>query len=194
MPDSRGGIQLLPESRRKLEIQIPGENRPLVFGAAFLVLVLVVFFLLNLYFSYLQNQLTDLNGELTGLEQKRDKKFEQDLLTLEKRLQVAGKLIDNHLIWSRGLRKIEALTPPGVLFSFLSAVAQDHQLDIKATAVSYTIIARHIASLSGDETITDVILNKVTSLPTGFLEYDLRVIFDQNKLILNPPSEKKAEK
>ena len=38
-----GGIQLLPETRKKIEVKMPGENRLLTIGTILLVLVMVLF-------------------------------------------------------------------------------------------------------------------------------------------------------
>ncbi len=180
-----GTIQLLPETRRKLDIKIPGENRPLYWGLCFLGLMLLIFIGLKTYASILTNDLTDLNSQALELEKKRDRDFEKNLLVLKKRFSSAEALIGNHIVWSNALAKIQSLTPPQSQMDTLFADTQATKMELKGRASNYTVIAQQIASFLSDEAITDIDLNKVTSLSTGLLEYEMKIIFDKNKLLLN---------
>lgn len=191
MADRPETIQLLFGSRRKLEVAVPGENRPIYFGLAFLVIIGAIYFGVRLYLNRLQGQVEALDSEIISLENKRDKKFEQEVLVWSKRLSLAGDLTKNHLIWSKALQHIEETTPSAVQFTNLQAFLQDDRIEISSTAPSYTVIAKSIAALLADAVFLDVDLNKISSLPSGFLEYSLRIHFDRNKLLLNAVSDKK---
>lgn len=180
-----GTIQLLPESRRKLEIKLPGEDRPVYLGLAVLILFGAVFLGLKLYTSFLSNNLNEINQKIDLLEQKRDKNFEQDVLLLNKRFSLAGNLITGHVIWSNALAKIQALTPAQSQLTTLVADTQAGKIDIKGVAANYTVVAKQIAGLLADGSITDIELNKIVSVSSGLLEYDMKLVFDRNKFLLN---------
>lgn len=184
MPINDESIQLLSGSRRKLEVKVPGENRPLFMGGIFLVAVGMAWGGLWYYFNSLHAQLMNLDNELSVLESSRDRKSEKDILAWEKRLVLAGKVVGDHLVWSEALSKIQAAVPSTVQFSTLSVNAQSEHIDIKATAPSYMVVAKHIAAFAAEPVFTEVSINKISGLPSGLLEYDLRVTFDRNKLLL----------
>ena len=182
MPD-QGGIQLLPESRRKIDIRIPGENRWIYAGIAALVLVFSVAAGLAFYRGGLEDQLAGLDTNLTNLEKQRDKKVEANLLVLKQQLSMTTQLLNNHIFWSKALAKIEALTQPQVQFSTFNAMAEEGKVDIKAFTLNYTVLARQIAAYVSDDSIKDIDLNNVRVLTNGRLEFTLRITFDKNKFI-----------
>lgn len=184
MAEREEAIQLLSGSRRRLDVAVPGEKKPIYLGVVILVIVSALFGLVIFYLSSLREKMAILDKEAVSLENKRDKKFEQEALVWNKRLSLVGGLIKNHIIWSESLKKIEALTPSEVQFTNFSATLQDDRIEIKGTAPSYTVIARAIAALSADPNFTDVVLNKIAGLSSGLLEYDMRVSFNRKKFLL----------
>lgn len=178
-----GTITLLPKSKKKLEIKIPGENRPLFWGVVVFVVSILIFAGLQIYVAYLRNQLTGIGEELVLVEEKRDKKFEKELVLLDKRFAVIGNILGNHLVWSNALIRLQNRTPAQVQYDTLLGDVALGKFNLKAKAASYTVIARQIASLLSEEGISDVDLNKVTAQTTGLLEYDMQIFFDKNKLL-----------
>ncbi|MBI2057694.1 MAG: hypothetical protein HYT63_01790 [Candidatus Yanofskybacteria bacterium] len=182
---SEGGlIQLLPETRRKLEIKLPGENHPVYLAVGFLVLVALLFGGLKVYSSILKNNLTTLDEEGTALEKSRDRAFESELLVLNKRFALSSGLIDGHIIWSEALVKLQNLMPKQSQMDTFFADTQARKIELKGRASSYTVIAQQIASFLSEEAVLDIDLNKVNSLSSGMLEYDMKIIFDKNKFLL----------
>jgi len=183
---SQGGIiQLLPETRRSVDISVPGENKPLYWGAGVLVLVVVLFAGLKIYSSILTKKLTTINNEALALEQKRDRDFEKELLVLDQRFFSASGLLTNHIIWSNALVKIQGLTHPQIQIDTFLADTQDGKIDVKGFASSYTTIAKFVASLLSEEAIADVTLNKIDNKPTGLLEFNMGILFNKNEFLLN---------
>ncbi len=87
MPD-QNGLQLLPETRRRIEINVPGENRIIYTGITVLILTLVLSGGLYFYKNTLEDTKTGLDVKIANLEKDRDKKVEQNLLTLSKQLSL----------------------------------------------------------------------------------------------------------
>ncbi|MBI2676791.1 MAG: hypothetical protein HYX21_02490 [Candidatus Yanofskybacteria bacterium] len=183
MPE-QGLIQLLPETRRKLEIKLPGENRPVYLATGFLVLVFLVFGGLKIYSSSLKNNLKSLDQEAVALETSRDRAFESELLVLNKRFALSSGLINEHIIWSGALSKLQNLMPKQSQMDTFFADSQAGKIELKGRAVSYTVIAQQIASFLTDEAVADIELNKINSLSSGVLEYDMKIVFDKNKFLV----------
>ncbi len=186
MPDQKGGLQLLPETRRKVDIKVPGENRFLFLGAAVLAAVFVLFLGANFYTSFLTKKIASIDADLMTLEEQRDKKNEESLLLLNKQLSLISNLLNNHIFWSKGLSKIESLLQNQVQFETFSASTIDNKFSFKALAANYTVVARQIAAFLSDESIADVSLNNVNTLTNGKLEFNMKLDLDKTKFLKQP--------
>ncbi len=182
MPD-QNGLQLLPETRRKIEINIPGENRLIYAGTTVLVLILVLVIGLYFYRDALRTKRDVLDSSIVNLEKGRDKKVEANLLTLSKQLSLISTLLDSHVIWSRALGKVENLLQPQVQFLSFSAAVSDNRFEFKALANNYTVVARQIAAFVSDDSIKDITLTNVHILTSGKLEFSIKLDFDKNKFL-----------
>lgn len=182
MPD-QNGLQLLPETRRKIEINVPGENRVIYAGVAVLVLMLILTGGLYYYKSTQETKKTSLDAEIISLEKNRDKKVEANLLTLSKQLSLISTLIDSHVVWSKALNKVEGLLQPQVQFETFSAAVLDNRFEFKALATNYTVVARQIAAFVSDDSIKDIALTNVHVLTSGKLEFSIKIEFDKTKFI-----------
>ena len=182
MPGSNG-LQLLPETRRKIDINIPGENKFIYTGTTVLVLMLVLIGGLYFYKNNLENRMVELDVEIGNLEKSRDKKVETNLLTLDKQLSLISTLLDSHVVWSKALSKVEGLLQPQVQFLSFSAAVSDNRFEFKALATNYTVVAKQIAAFVSDDSIKDIILTDVHVLTTGNLEFSIKIEFDKNKFI-----------
>ncbi len=182
MPD-QNGLQLLPESRKKIEIKVSGENRLVYTGITVLVLMLVLTGGLYFYKGTLEDKKTGLDAGIVNLEKERDKKVESNLLILNKQLSLISKLLDSHVLWSKALSKVEGLLQPQVQFISFSAVVNDNRFEFKAKALNYTVVARQIAAFVSDDSIKDINLNNVHVLTDGKLEFSVRLDFDKNKFL-----------
>lgn len=179
-----GGLQLLPETRRRIEVKLPGQNKFLVLGVVCLALVAGLYFGLLTYKKSLLSSLFSIDGKLADLEKSRNLKMETQLLDLNKQLAVINPLISSHLFWSDAFIKIQSLTQPQVQFKSVNADALGKKISIAALAANYTTIARQIASFYTLDSITDVILSKVQSQSTGQLEFTIQLFFDPDKLLM----------
>lgn len=186
MPDNSQSVSLLSESRRKLEIKVPGENRWVFIGLAVVATVLIIWGAFQLYLKNLESNLAEFNNSIVELDRARDKKFEKELLTLDRQFGLTGELLRKHIIWSGALAKIQSLTPALSQFVGFSANAAENKLNAKVLAPSYTVIAKHIGALLSDKdkAFKDVDLNKITGRPSGQWEYDLQITFDSQKLLM----------
>lgn len=180
---NQGGIQLLPETRRRIDIKTPGENRWIYSGIAALVIIFSIAAGLAYYRSGLEDRLAGLDANLTNLDKQRDKKAEDNLLILSKQLSLTTSLLNNHIFWSKALAKVESLTQPQVQFSSFSATEADGIFQIRASTPNYTSLTRQLASYVADDSMKDIDLSEVHVLTDGRLDFTIRVTFDKNKLL-----------
>ncbi len=182
MPD-QNGLQLLPETRRKIEINVPGENKFIYTGITVLILMFILVGGLYFYKSTLEQRVADLDAKIVSIEGERDKNSETNLLILDKQLSLISTLLDSHVVWSKALGKIEGLLQPQVQFlSFSAAVAED-KFEFKALATNYTVVARQIAAFVSDDSIKDISLTNVHVLTNGKLEFSIKLEFDKTKFL-----------
>ena len=180
---AQGGLQLLPETRKKIEIITPGENRLLIIGAAVLAIVIVLAGGLYLYNNSLENKLVSLDAEILALEQQRNRQSEQNILIFNKQISMLSNLLDKHAYWTTAFSKIEGLTQGQVQFDSITATLANNKIDLKATAANYTTIARQIAAFLSDESVTDINLSRVNTLTNGRLEFTMQITFDRSKFL-----------
>lgn len=177
-----GGLQLLPETRKKIDIITPGENRMITIGLVVLVITAILILALYFYKNSLENKVTGLDSEITALEQQRNKQTEQSIITLNKQISLLSGLIANHVYWSLAFSKIESLLQTQVQFESVTTSLAENKVDIKGVASNYTTIARQIASFLSDKSFVDINLNKVTTLTNGQLQFSMQLIMDKNTL------------
>lgn len=179
----KGGLQLLPENRKRIDIVIPGENRLTYIGAILIVLVLVVAGGLWLYSESLATKITNQVDELASLEKTRNPDAEKKLITLSKQFSITSQIIKNHAYWSIGLSKIESALQNNIQFKSFTATLTEGSLNIQALSDNYTTIARQLAAFIADDSITDVTLNGVNALTSGKLDFNTKITFDKTKFL-----------
>lgn len=176
--DNKNQFQLIPGTKKKLGIKVPGENKFLYIGSAILGAVLVISFALSRYDTSLSNQLIAVNNQLRELEQMRDLKNEQDLKTLQYQIENTSSLIGKHIYWTQGFSTITNLMQSGVrITSFNYDGLGKVSMDLLAS--NYTVLAKQIASFIYEENIKDVSISKITPFPDGSLKFDLVLIINE---------------
>src|SRR3989344_5882996 len=161
---NQGGLQLLPETRKKIEIITPGENRLIIAGGIVFVIAAILAGGFSFYANSLEDKLTALDTEIIALEQKRDKQAEQNILVFNKQVSMLSGLLANHAYWTTAFSKIEGLLQNQVQLNSMTTSLSDSKIDFGATALNYTTIARQIAAFLSDESIEDIALNRVSTL------------------------------
>ena len=184
-------IQFLPESRRRIEIDKPGENKLLYWALGFLALVLLIWGGLKVWEYQLAKQITDpatgLDKQIEDQDKLRDRTYEEQSLLLSQKLNLVGGLIDNHIIWSNALRRLQNLTPAQIQLVNLGAKVYENKMQIEGLAADYGTIARQIKSYLSEAGIVDVLVQQIKLMPTGRLQYQMFITIDKNKFLLAKP-------
>lgn len=183
----KGGLQLLPENRKRIDVKIPGENRLINIGAVLTVLVLIITGGLWFYGNSLTTKIADDDKQIATLEQQRNnlKEAEQKLIILSKQIGTTNQILKNHIYWSKGLSRIESALQTNVQFKSFSAVLGDESFRIQALGDNYTTVAKQLAAFVADDSIKDFTLDNVTSLTSGKLEFNTKINFDRAKFLQN---------
>lgn len=170
-------IQLLPETRRKIDIRMPGGNRFLLSGIACLVVVLAIGF----YFDYLSNKLeksvNTLNSELLDLDSKRDKGFENNVKILKRQLALISGFVDNHIYWSIALQKLETLLQNKVQLTRLDfqKLENYNEISIGGKTINYSLLAKQLAAFLSDSSIEDIDLQNAETKSSGLIDFNLKL-------------------
>lgn len=180
--EAKYGLQLLPGTKKRLGIKVPGENRFLYIGSAILGAVIVTLFSLNRYEASLTGQVQQLNEQLVALEQKRNKSDEIELRVTRDRLKITSNLISQHVYWSQALTWLQSLLQTDVRLKGVSAT-NDGKLRFSGNASSYTVVARQIAVLLTDDRIKELSLGKISSSNDGTVEFSVELVLDLPRII-----------
>ncbi|HVZ11075.1 MAG TPA: hypothetical protein VG941_01495 [Candidatus Paceibacterota bacterium] len=179
----KGGIQLLPETRKSIVVTTPGENKIIYFGIAVLAIVLAVYGGVWWYGNRLDQKLDAANAALVNLENERNLQTEGALLTLSQQMNTATQIVKNHTYWSQGLSKIEAALQNKVQFVNFSGQTEDNTFRFEAITDSYSTLARQLAAFVVDDSVEDITLDNVSIQTTGKLDVTAHVKFKPEKFL-----------
>lgn len=177
-------IQLLPERRKEIEVKIPGENRTLFLGFAIAGIVLVSFLAVSIYSSSIKGDIDLLASEIKSLDAQRNKDVETQILSVQNHFTIVGEILNDHLVWSYLLGKIQSKTSPQFQFNTMAISIDDERISVEGEIVNYTVLARQIASYLSDEVIKDVTLDEARLLPTGRIRVTMRILFNKDDIQL----------
>lgn len=180
---NQDGLQLLPETRKKIEVITPGENKVIAIGGIIFSITAVLVGILYFYKNSLENKLTSLDAQIVQLEQRRNRQAEQNILIFNKQVSMLSDMLDKHAYWSTAFSKIEGLLQNQVQISSMTTSLSENKIDIRAIAANYTTIARQIASFLSDGSIKDITLSRVNTLTNGHLEFNMQILFDRSNFL-----------
>jgi len=181
--DRRDTLQLLPGTKKRLGIKVPGENRFLYIGSAILGAVLITSFTLGRYETSLEKKLEGIDNKLLAIEKQRDKGVETSMVTLKKRLELTKNLIDDHVYWTKGLSKVAGLLQREVRLTSFSGDVTKKTISIEGTALSFTVLARQIASFLADDSVEDLTLGFIKPTSEGTISFTMALTFVRAKLL-----------
>lgn len=178
-----GGLQLLPNTRKRIDYSAPGQNRLLLLSFVFVVLVVGAYFALSYYKEKITSELNVINEDIVKNEEARSKTDEDNFLKLKNSLSAVEPLLKKHNFWSSAVTHLQSKIHPEVQFSSLSMNSNKDEIVFKAQASSYTTVARQIAAFYSDSSITEVVIGKIIAMPDGRAEFSIQLKFDPAKLI-----------
>lgn len=175
--DIASSIQLLPETRTDITVAVPGENRWLIYGIVLFAVVGLVYGALFTYARGFPDKISAVDQDFKKLDESRNGEAETQLLLLKDQLAVVGKVLDEHLIWSSLLAKMQNKTSPQVKYNLLAMAYADNILNIEGEAANYTVIAKQLSSYYAEESVADVRLNESSLMNNGHISFKMQVQF-----------------
>lgn len=182
--DGKEGLQLLPGTKKRLGIKVPGENRFLYIGSIVLGAVIVAMFWLNFEAKSFENKIKMLDEQILSLDQSRNKQAEQNITLVNRQLALTSQLVNEHVYFSKALSRLESLMQDKIQIESLS-IKSGGKLSFNGFALNYTIVARQIAAFLVEDSILDVELGEMDPQTDGELEFNMQIDFDKIKLIQN---------
>ncbi len=180
-----GGLQLLPEKRRRVDIKGRKKRGSIVLGIFLVAIVVGVYVAAGFYLSSLNDELAGLDNQVLGIEQRRDKEAERDINILSSQLSLIGGLLNSHVFWTKGFDKIERLTISRLEYISLSVDTNKGEITAKVQAASYSDLAKQISAYFADETINEVDASGISLLSDGRVVANFLIKFDKDKFLYN---------
>ncbi len=179
----KGGLQLLPETRKKLDIKVPGENRLIAVGVVCILLVSLAGGGLWAYADSLGKKISDADTQIVALDARRNLMTEKSLITLSRQMSVTDQVIKKHTYWSTGFSEIEKALQNNVQFKSFSVALGEQSIHIRALTDNYATLAKQLAAFTKLPAVTDVTLDGVTSLTTGKLDFNAKIFFNSAEFL-----------
>ena len=171
-------IQLLPQTKRKIDINTPGGNKLLVGGVVILALALAAGFYFRYNVGNIEKELIDLNTKLAANELRRDRAFEKEIQILRKQLNLVSGFLENHVYWTITYRKLESLLEDKVQLTRLDFTRIGDgggEIAFGGKTTSYSILAKQMAAFLSDSSVEDVELQGAESRSSGLIEFSMKL-------------------
>ena len=178
-----GGLQLLPETRRHVEIKGRKKRGTIFLGIFLILLVVAGYVAADLYLTSVQDELAALDSQVMGIESRRDRDTEREIMTLNSQLTLINSLLNGHIFWTQGFDTIEDQTVARLSFISLSADVAKEEISAKIQAADHSVLAKQIASYFADDAIEDVSVSGISTTFGGQVEASLLIKFNKNKFL-----------
>ncbi|TSC90920.1 MAG: hypothetical protein G01um10142_170 [Parcubacteria group bacterium Gr01-1014_2] len=173
-------LELLPEKTQKIQVG-PKENFwPVLL---FLVITLALYGGLFFYNQTLKTKVQDLDAAIISFNEGRDKQREDRISEVKAKLSQTQGILDSHIFWSKGFKKIQQLTLPSVQFQSIVASVPELKFEFRATAPNLTTIAKQGANFLADNSIQDISISQIKILTTGRTEFGIKLIFNKERFL-----------
>lgn len=173
-------LELLPEKTQKIQVG-PRQNFWPVLSV--LVITLALYGGLAFYNQTLKTKAQDLDAALVNFNKERNKQEEERINEVKAKLFQANSLLDSHIFWSEGFKKIQQLTLPSVQFRQIVASLPELKFEFRATAPNLTAIAKQGANFLADKSIQDISISQIKVLTTGRTEFGVKLIFNKDQFL-----------
>jgi hypothetical protein len=146
------------------------------------ILSVMVFF----YQKSLVNQIKKMNAELVASRNSFDPKFVQDLIGLDKRIEVSKKLLDKHLVITPLFAMLESKTLKGVRFNNLDFKLNSvgtPSLDMNGEASNFSAVALQSDIFSADSVVKNPVFSSLNLDESGIVKFVFKGKLDGESLL-----------
>lgn len=173
-------LEFLPEKTKRIEFDGRKGVNP---GVFILVIVLVLYAGLLFYNSVLKSKIQELDASFMAFNQSRDRAKENRLNEVQEKLSQTQALLEEHVLWSEGFKKVQKLTLSSVQMQSLTASLPELKFEFRAFAPNLTSVAKQVANFLADESIKDVSINQIKVLTSGKTEFVVKLTFNRDKFL-----------
>ncbi|MBD3282238.1 MAG: hypothetical protein GF387_01355 [Candidatus Portnoybacteria bacterium] len=148
------------------------------------ILSLLVYGGLLFYEKSLSDKLDKIEEDIKLVKSKRSPEKEEEIINLDKKLEIVENIFKDHLYWSEMVGKLESLIVPEVYFfdSEMTFNLNKMNLFFTANAANYTSLARQMVSFQEEEIVEKVDVSGIQLSSEGGIDFNLSVVFSNKSL------------
>lgn len=151
---------------------------PLWVSLILFFLAVIAFVGLKIYLSQLQADLSGINDQVKAEMAQISIKDENTILHLSDTLRAFNELVTNHSYFSQLLDLVGARAYSKVVFTKFDADRENSTLQLKGQTQNYTMLAKQIVALREDENIKSLEVKGINFTSSG-LSFELLMIVNQ---------------
>ncbi|MBI5135221.1 hypothetical protein HZA86_03235 [Candidatus Uhrbacteria bacterium] len=162
----KDSVTLLPEEFRPREAQIETKLVSTVLGSVIVAAAIVAaaLFVLDLFKLTADNDLEKARRAaddiVRSINQKADMRSQGE--QLQKKMAVAGQLLDRHIYWTKWLAVLEARTNVDVQWSKMVVDAGNGTVQLDGTGKSFTVVAQQIVAWRETPAVDTVVVTSAS--------------------------------
>ena len=168
-------VEIIPKPARKLP---PWQNIIFYFSVGLLLLVVLSYFVLDIYLDKAETKLEERKEELAQTGTAEEIALEQELINYEKKIQNFSTLINQYLFSSKTFEFIEKNTHPEVWFSSLSLDPKAGSVSLSGDTESFVTLHKQVQILKASPSVETLNLAKIAIGKEGRIAFDISLILD----------------
>ena len=175
-------VEIIPKPAAKLP---SWQNILFYFSFGFILLVILSYFILNIYLDRADTRLKNLEKEWEEIKSEEQIVLEDELSAYEKKIKIFSALINQHVSSSRVFEFVEKNTHPEVWFFSLSLNPTEGKIDLSGDAENFVTLHQQIQILKASPSVKDLNLPKIAIGKEGRIAFSLSLILDPGLFKLN---------
>ena len=154
------------------------QNIIFYFSFGLILLVVLSYFVLDIYLGKAQARLEELKKEWEETKTEEQIALEDELSAYEKKIESFSILINQHLFSSKVFEFIEKNTHPEVWFSNLDLNPMEGKVDLSGDTDNFVTLHQQVQILKANPLVKDLNLSEIAIGKEGRIAFDLNLIFD----------------
>jgi len=164
-----------PEPVRKLP---PWQNIIFYFSIGLILLVIVAYFVVDIYLDKAETKLEERKKELAQTGTAEEIALERELINYEKKIQKFSTLIDQHLFSSKTFEFIEKNTHPEAWFSRLTLDPKKGEVNLSGDTESFVTLHQQVRILRASPSVKTLNLAGIAIGKEGRITFVISLILD----------------
>ena len=175
-------VKIIPKPVTKLP---SWQNIIFYFSFGFILLVILSYFVLDIYLDKAEAKLEDLEKEWEETKTEEQIALEDELSAYEKKIESFSTLINQHVFSSRVFEFIEENTHPEVWFSDLTLDPIKKEVDLSGDTENFVTLHQQVQILKANPSVKNLNLSQIAIGKEGRIDFSFNLILDPGLLKLN---------